>query len=83
MFPEDLNVIVDYVNNVDVLYSQKRCEIYMSQAITIMKKDLDNYQDCREAALSDEFPFSLVSNSAVELLKLGECILEEIISKHY
>lgn len=48
-----------------------------------MKKDLDNYQDCTETVVSDEYPFCCVSNGAIELLKLGERILEEIISKYY
>lgn len=39
-FTEDNQSILEYANNVDVLFANKTCQVYLEKATTILKKDL-------------------------------------------
>ncbi|KAG5892866.1 hypothetical protein JTB14_032590 [Gonioctena quinquepunctata] len=84
MFAEDTTSIVDYTNNIDVLFINKMCQDHLITAREIMKKDM---HDLVEVGVpynplfcsSKEFLQCSVSKSVIELMNFAKEILEQAI----
>lgn len=89
IFAEDTTSVIEYANNIDILFINKKCQEYSNAAVTLMKKDLhesmevgvvhDTNNPLAEAA-SDEFPRCCVSKSCLEVLQLAEKLLQQCIT---
>lgn len=86
IFAEDTKSIIEYANNIDILFINKKCREYSNTAITLMKKDLHDMTEVGSARdpknplvdiPEDEFPRCAVSKSCIELLQLAESLLQQ------
>ncbi|CAG9769212.1 unnamed protein product [Ceutorhynchus assimilis] len=87
IFTTDTTSILEYANNVDVLFINKMCKGYLESAIEIMKHDLHDIMDVGvpynpEYPLGNvelEFSQCAISKNVQELLKFCEEILQKAL----
>ncbi|XP_066253610.1 centromere/kinetochore protein zw10 homolog [Euwallacea similis] len=86
VFTKDTVSILQYVNNIDVLFINKKCEEYLNVAMEIIKKDLHDIVELDmptelDSPLGDheELTQCSVSKNVVELLKFCEKILQTAV----
>lgn len=89
IFNENETSLLDYANNIDILFINKKCKDYMHLARSLMRKDLhdmiqvgtphDPNNILSESSTSD-FPQSYISKSTLEILDLAENILQTAIN---
>ena len=82
IFAEDTTSILQYANNIDVLFINKKCQEYVQMAQELMKRDLHDLVEVGEVPtngleLSEEFPRCSISRSVIDLLNLLEKILQQ------
>lgn len=86
IFIEDTKSIIEYANNIDILFINKKCSEYSNTALALMKKDLHDMTEVGSArdpknplvdVPEDEFPRCAVSKSCLELLQLAESLLQQ------
>ncbi|CAG9820893.1 unnamed protein product [Phaedon cochleariae] len=87
IFVDGTASLVEYANNVDVLFMNKKCLEYTTIAIQIMKKDLHDMIEVGEpfnpdsllSSMSEDFQQCSVSKSTIALLQLTEKIMQKAI----
>lgn len=86
IFADDTKSIIEYANNIDILFINKKCSEYSNAAIALMKKDLHDMtevgsvRDPKKLLVDvpeNEFPRCSVSKSCIELLQLAENLLQQ------
>lgn len=86
IFNEETTSIIEYANNIDILFINKKCQEYLNTAVVLMKKDLHDLTEVGvihdmnnplEDVVSDEFSRCCVSKSCLEILRLAEKLLEQ------
>ncbi|XP_050297925.1 centromere/kinetochore protein zw10 homolog [Anthonomus grandis grandis] len=88
IFNENTTSILEYANNVDIHFINKKCEEYLQKATDLMKKDLHDVVEIGvpynpEYPLGKEkleFPHCSISKNVRELLDLCEEILQKALS---
>ncbi|RZC42557.1 Zw10 domain containing protein [Asbolus verrucosus] len=85
IFAEDTTSILEYANNIDILFINKKCKDYLILAQNLMKKDLHDLvevgvDETNSLEIATGFPRCSVSRNVVELLNLLEKILSEAVS---
>lgn len=88
IFAEDTDSIINYVKNIDVLFINKKCEEYISQAREIMKRDLHDMVEIGEKSdetnsltiVSNTFPYCFISKSTLDLIDLADKIMQNAIT---
>ncbi|KAK4873186.1 hypothetical protein RN001_015215 [Aquatica leii] len=81
-FLKDKNPICEYVANMNNVPANMRCEKYAVEAISIMKKDLQNMVELGDSVnptTEDQFPQCYVSISCMELLNLAHEMLQQAL----
>ncbi|KAB0795073.1 hypothetical protein PPYR_11912 [Photinus pyralis] len=77
----EANAILEYVDGVDAMLVNEKCNQYTVEAITIMKKDLHDmvevgvHFDADNPLTGDQFPQCTISKSTLELLDKAEKVL--------
>ncbi|GLV33144.1 Zeste-white 10 [Carabus blaptoides fortunei] len=81
---EENQSILEYANNVDVLFANKTCQVYLEKATIILKKDLHDMLEVGSDTCNDAvqkslniFPKCCISRSTCEYLDLLRRILDQ------
>lgn len=86
IFKKDMMPLLEYANNIDILFINKKCKDYVETAVKIMKKDLHEYVEVGEPYKANsfleatEFPRCTVSKSSIELLTLLTSMLDAAVA---
>lgn len=88
IFTANFTAVTDYVENIDTLFINKKCEEYTTTALKLMKQDLHNMTEVGEphdpsnpfSESKGTFPKCAVSKSCIAILELADKLLQQSIS---
>nr|XP_023020475.1 centromere/kinetochore protein zw10 homolog [Leptinotarsa decemlineata] len=88
IFVHDTTSIVEYANNIDILFINKKCQEYLTTSQEIMKKDMHDLAEVGEPydpenpifCSSEQFLQCSVSKSVIELLDFAKKIMEQTLT---